>query len=1038
VKIAVVTPMMKSGERGGAEALYEGLVGALRQAAHDVDQVEVLIDESTFDAILASYLTCFDLDLSAYDLVISTKAPTYMVRHPNHVSYLLHTIRVFYDMYAREYGEGTPEQRRQRALIHRLDREGLHPDRVRRHFANGHETFERLYDADPFWRTVGFRALHHPPSLEGFKSPREGEYVFLPSRLHRWKRVDLVIEAYKHLKADLALKICGTGEDEPLFRQLAAGDPRIEFLGKVSDQEVVDLYAGALVVPFVPVHEDYGLVTIEAFKSQKPVLTCTDSGEPKHFVKDFKTGFVVEPDPAAIAARLDYLAANPDHAAEMGRNGCASVAHINWESIVAALVPSEGSARTFSVPGGRGAERNRPSYKTLVLDMQPIDPPTGGGRIRLLGLYHGLGDALPTTYIGTYDWPGPGYRHHQLSDTLEEIDIPLSESHFAASAEWQERVGGKTTIDVSFPLLAHLSPDFVAGVKQAVDEADIVVFSHPWIYPLVKERLRARPQLVVYDSHNVEGLLRAMLLDDGALGTELVEQVVRVEHELCQAADLILACSHEDRELFHELYDVPFAKVLIAPNGTFAHATQPSTPVEREQLKATLGVSGRPLAIFLGTAYQPNLEAAEFIRHQLAPTLPEVTFAICGGVGTALANPETDCANVRITGLLDEAEKLAYLRAADLAINPMFSGSGTNIKMFEFMAAGLPTVTTPVGARGIVSGAEPAFLVCDGPVFADRIRHLLADPKLAQQVGNEGRRLVERAYSWERISQGLGTLLHRHRSRLDERRPFFSVIVPTYERHEKLWEVVECLSMQTCRDFEVVIVDQSAVPWEGADRFPTLDMLYLHTDIKGAIHARNTGAAYARGQVLAFTDDDCLPLPTWLERARQYFTNSNVVGLEGLISSEHRNDPNYRAVTNEGFEGQGFMTANLFLRRETFSAIDGFDYQFDNPHFREDTDLGWRALEHGEIPFGRDVRVYHPPHPRHVERESAMERARFFEKDPLLLRKHPERYRTLFLNEGHYLQTPGFWENFLRGAAKYGVEVDKIYLAELPSHLMHI
>ena len=80
--------------------------------------------------------------------------------------------------------------------------------------------------------------------------------------------------------------------------------------------------------------------------------------------------------------------------------------------------------------------------------------------------------------------------------------------------------------------------------------------------------------------------------------------------------------------------------------------------------------------------------------------------------------------------------------------------------------------------------------------------------------------------------------------------------------------------------------------------------------------------------------------------------------------SDRAHDPRFRPVTNVGFEGIGFMTANLFLRRETFAAIDGFDGQFDQPHFREDTDLGWRALEHGAIPFARDVRVYHPPQPR--------------------------------------------------------------------------
>jgi hypothetical protein len=64
-----------------------------------------------------------------------------------------------------------------------------------------------------------------------------------------------------------------------------------------------------------------------------------------------------------------------------------------------------------------------------------------------------------------------------------------------------------------------------------------------------------------------------------------------------------------------------------------------------------------------------------------------------------------------------------------------------------------------------------------------------------------------------------------------------------------------------------------------------------------------------------------------------------------------------------------------------------------------------------------------------IEREARAARVRFFEKDALLMKKHPERYRTLFLREAHYANTPGFVEHFMRGAARYHVEVDEFYLS---------
>jgi glycosyltransferase involved in cell wall biosynthesis/GT2 family glycosyltransferase len=1037
MRVALVTPTMKSGERGGAEALYTGLLCALRRSGCDADQIEVVIDESTFDAILDSYARCAALRLDDYDAVISTKAPTYMVRHPRHVSYLLHTIRVFYDMFEREFGAGTPDLLRQRAAIHDLDKQGLDPARIRGHFANGRTTFQRLYDIDPWWRRIRFEALHHPPSLNAYRAPGRGDYIFLPGRLHRWKRVDLAIDAFRHVKADIPLLIAGTGEDAAAFRERAAGDRRIQFLGSVSDERLIDLYAGALAVPFVPQFEDYGLITIEAFNSCKPVLTCTDSGETLAFVKDGVTGRVTAPDPRAIGDAIDWFASHPDEAAAMGRRGHDAVAHITWDRVVSTLmhaagVASDASRTTTEVASGlsrtttavaSGFSRTRTSLNVTVVDMQPIEPAVGGGRVRLLGLYHALGDDVRTTYVGSYDWPGEKYRRVRHSDTLEEITVPLSPAHFEAASALQRQVPGTSVIDIAFAEQGVLSPDYVNAVKTEMAHGDVVVFSHPWSYPLVRDALDRTKQLLVYDAQNVESVLRATLLGDSGVERKLARDVAAVERDLCRDADVILACSHEDRTLFSELYDIPIEKIAIAPNGTFVKRHQPATAERRREAKAALGLPVTPVALFLGSSYGPNIEAARFICRDVAPKLPHVTFAICGSAGDAVRDDVTT-ANVRLPGVLSDADKARYLAAADIALNPMFSGSGTNVKMFDFMAAALPVLTTAVGARGIAQGTEPAFRVSEPAAFASAIDELSRSPEIAASLAAAGRRLVEQAYSWERISGRLGTLLARRRARLHARAPRLSVVVATYERHDHLHRLLESLSKQTCRDFEVVIVDQSAQRWPGAGVDRGLDLVYVHSDVRGATKARNTGAFLASGEIIAFTDDDCVPDATWLENASRYFDDGAVVGVEGMITSDKLNDPDYRTVSNVGFEGVGFMTANLFLRRSTFCAIAGFDERFDNPHFREDTDLAWRALEHGAIPYGRDVRVFHPPHRRDIAREGHEERNAFFEKDALLAWKHPRRYRTLMAAEGHFVATAGFAGHVLRGARDFGVELD--------------
>jgi GT2 family glycosyltransferase len=324
---------------------------------------------------------------------------------------------------------------------------------------------------------------------------------------------------------------------------------------------------------------------------------------------------------------------------------------------------------------------------------------------------------------------------------------------------------------------------------------------------------------------------------------------------------------------------------------------------------------------------------------------------------------------------------------------------------------------------------EATFIVCNKSDFVSRIVSLIKSPIQMNSLSHAGRILIEEKYDWKRISNDLGRLIYRWRSNVSSlHNPYFSVIVPSYERHDLLTSLMNRLSKQAFGDFEVIVVDQSSEEWPDKSKEFSFSLLYIHTDVKGAVKARDAAAFYARGEVLAFTDDDCEPSFDWLQNAYNYVSRPNVIGVEGLIKSDKIGDPDYRTVSNEGFEGIGFLTANLFLKTEVFNAINGFDEQFENPHFREDTDLAWRALNYGAIPYCRDVVVFHPPHKRNIKRESNAERDRFFEKDALLLRKHPEKYRELFLREDHWMHTPGFWSNFFEGAKKYGVEIPGFYI----------
>ncbi len=336
-RIALLTVPSLHGERGGAERLFEGLHGALIRHGVDVERIDVPSDESDFDNVLRSYLRFCDTDLSAFDGVVSTKAPSFAVRHRNHVCYLLHTMRVFYDMFEETSPRPTPTLLAQRDIVRQIDTAALRRPSLRGLFVVGAEVRERLQE----FNGIDSEVLHHPTTQQGLRTG-EFRHLLLPGRLHPWKRVDLAIEAVRRMRHRVDLIVSGAGKDETRLRAKAHGMSRVHFVGHVNDVDLAALYADALAVLYCPVREDYGLVPVEAFMSGKPVVTCNDSGEPVRLIADGVNGFVCVPDAQSIADRLDWLVENRGRAKEMGRRGREAVAHMGWENVCSRLLGALG------------------------------------------------------------------------------------------------------------------------------------------------------------------------------------------------------------------------------------------------------------------------------------------------------------------------------------------------------------------------------------------------------------------------------------------------------------------------------------------------------------------------------------------------------------------------------------------------------------------------------------------------------------------------------------------------------------------------
>jgi glycosyltransferase involved in cell wall biosynthesis len=330
---------------GGAEYHVRELVRQLRTAGFDTELVSVPFKWYPKAEILAHAAAWRLLDLGesngrTIDLVIATKFPTYFVRHPHKVTWLIHQYRAAYELAGTPYSDfaHTDEDVALRAELVALDTSML--GECRRLFTNSGNTARRVAR----YNGVDARPLYHPPRLAGvLRSGPAESYVLSVGRLETVKRVDLAIGALAFAPRDLSLRVAGTGtqrrELEALAVRAGVAD-RVHFLGDVSDEELVALYAGALGVIFPPYDEDYGYVTLEAFLARKPVVTTTDAGGPLEFVSNGENGLVSEPSAEALGEALGTLAADRARAAAMGEAGYDRARAISWAGVIEQLTGS--------------------------------------------------------------------------------------------------------------------------------------------------------------------------------------------------------------------------------------------------------------------------------------------------------------------------------------------------------------------------------------------------------------------------------------------------------------------------------------------------------------------------------------------------------------------------------------------------------------------------------------------------------------------------------------------------------------------------
>jgi glycosyltransferase involved in cell wall biosynthesis len=389
--------------------------------------------------------------------------------------------------------------------------------------------------------------------------------------------------------------------------------------------------------------------------------------------------------------------------------------------------------------------------KILVLNFFPaFVPPASGGELRYFNIYNELSRHFDITLLS------PTYSHHgceivRHSDRFREYRVPKeNQIHDKLHREIEkEKIGLEYSA-----LVCALSANFPNGYHTYYNKlyggADIIIHDCPFmlgydLYFGVDNKPR------VHNSYNFESSLFKQIWT-GEKAQKYLDFIGALEKWLIKESDLTFAITEEERLAFIRAFDVDGERIKLAPNGI--------NPEEWRGLRNTYreGTGERRKAFFIGSGHPPNIAAVEFILNSLARECKEIDFIIAGSCCDKFKKIRVQ--NVELLGKIDDQTKANLFSRVDIALNPMFSGSGTNLKTLEFLSAGIPLLSTEVGARGLNLTEGTHFIAGDKKNFAERLRYVLLNPDVQKKVSSQGQRYINDKYSWTNITDSMAEAMH--------------------------------------------------------------------------------------------------------------------------------------------------------------------------------------------------------------------------------------------------------------------------------------
>jgi polysaccharide biosynthesis protein PslH len=396
--------------------------------------------------------------------------------------------------------------------------------------------------------------------------------------------------------------------------------------------------------------------------------------------------------------------------------------------------------------------------KLLALSPEAILPPQSGGSLRTASLLVGLAkylnvyvllpqnqEAINEALDKHYELHGPhwlgvkGHIAYQNRSLIEkarnrywrwrEHRLRLNWRHLPWDWFFGEHHSWKPVIKA---LSEYYTPDFF--LVEHTRNASICSYAKK-VWPSV---------ICVVDSHNVESNLLRQVLASGAKSRSSIKRAEKHERSIARLADVLWACSDADLEQYKAIDSCP-KKTAVIPNGV---------STSRVSFDAT--TVKVPTILFIGNlAYDPNIKGVHWFHRNVWPRLKKDSPLLKWQLVGSSADPSIlalECDDIKIAVNVPSVQP--YLDQAIVSICPIFSGSGTRLKILEAFSAGVPVVATLQGAEGIQSMHGKHLLIANSPIeFIDAINQLLVSFDLRDSLRSQARDLVETKYDWRLISE---------------------------------------------------------------------------------------------------------------------------------------------------------------------------------------------------------------------------------------------------------------------------------------------